>query len=71
MYHVEKNHKNTEIRGKFKRKVPNPIAKSKHIKRIDNNCYFPGLVQTFAYVENGGLILLLKLAKPLTCMKGA
>ena len=33
-----------------------------------NNCHIPGLVQTFAYVENDGLNLVLKLAKPLTSM---
>ena len=35
---------------------------------MDNNCHIPDMVQAFSYVENGGLNLVLKLAKPLTCM---
>ena len=53
-----------------KRKVPNQMAKSnmiKHIKRMDNNCHFPDLVQAFSNVENGGLNLVYS-AKPLACM---
>ena len=47
------------------------MAKSKnktHQKRMDKNCHIPDLVQAFSNVENGGLNLVLKLAKPLTCM---
>ena len=42
--------------------------KFKHIKWRDNNYHIPDLVQAFPYVENGGLNLVLKLAKPLTSM---
>ena len=35
---------------------------------MDNNCHIPDLVQAFSYVDNGGLTLVLKLAKSLTCM---
>ena len=44
-----------------KRKVPNQMAnqKLKHIKRLDNNCYIPDLIQAFSNVENGGLNLVL------------
>ena len=31
------------------RKVPN--LNLKHIKRMDNNCHIPDLVQAFSYVE--------------------
>ena len=31
--------------------------KSSHIKRMDNNCHIPDLVQAYSYVENGGLNL--------------
>ena len=42
--------------------------KFKHIKRMNNNCHTPDLIQAFSNVENGGLNLVFKLAKPLTCM---
>ena len=45
-----------------KRKVPNQLEKHqkfKHIKRMDNNCHIPDLVQAFSNVENGGLNLVL------------
>ena len=29
--------------------------KIKHIKRMDNNCHIPDLVQAFSNIENGGL----------------
>ena len=32
-----------------------------------NNCHIPDLVQAFSYVENGGLNLVLYLAKLLPC----
>ena len=32
---------------------------TKHIKRTDNNCYIPDLVQAFSNVENGSLNLVL------------
>ena len=35
---------------------------------MDNNCNIPDLVQALSYVENGGLNLVLQLAKPFTCM---
>ena len=35
---------------------------------MDNIGHIPDLVQAFSYVENGGLNLVLKLAKPLTSM---
>ena len=35
---------------------------------MENNCHIPDWVQAFSYVENSGLHLVLKLAKPLTCM---
>ena len=35
---------------------------------MDNNCHISNLVQAISYVENCGLNLVLKLAKPLTCM---
>ena len=35
---------------------------------MDNNCHIPDLVQAFSFVENGGLNLVLKLAKSLNCM---
>ena len=28
--------------------------KLKHIKRMDNKCHLPSLVQAYSYVENGG-----------------
>ena len=31
----------------------------KHVKRIDNNCHIPDLVQTFSYAENDGINLVL------------
>ena len=31
----------------------------KHIKRMDNNCHIPDLVQAFSNVENGGLNIVL------------
>ena len=31
----------------------------KHIKRMDNNCHIPDLVQAFSNLENGGLNLVL------------
>ena len=34
---------------------------------MNNNGYIPDLVHAFSYVENGGLNLVLQLAKPLTC----
>ena len=36
-----------------KLKVHNQMAK--HIKRLNNNCHIPDLVQAFTNVENGGL----------------
>ena len=36
--------------------------KFKHIKRMNNNCHIPDLVQAVSYVENGGLNLVLWLA---------
>ena len=51
------NHKITELRVKFNRKVPNHMAKSNdktHLKRMDNNCHIPDLVQAFSNVEHGG-----------------
>ena len=53
-----------------KGKVSNQMAKSKAqiIKRMDNNCHIPDLVQVFSHEENSGLTLVLTLAKPLTCM---
>ena len=43
--------------------------KLKHNSRMDNNCHIPDLVQAFSsYEENNGLNLVLKIAKPLTCM---
>ena len=33
--------------------------KLKHNKRVVSNCHIPDLVQTFSYVENGGLNLVL------------
>ena len=38
---------------------------------MDKNCHIPDLVQAFSNVENGGLNLVLKLAKPLTSMSGS
>ena len=35
---------------------------------MDNSCHILGLVQAFSSAENGGLNLILKLDKPLTCM---
>ena len=35
---------------------------------MDNNCHIPDLLQSFSYVENGGLNLVLNLAKLGTCM---
>ena len=32
---------------------------TKHIKRMDNKCHIPDLVQAFSNVENGGLNLVL------------
>ena len=49
-----------------KRKVPN--QKKKHSKGMDNNCHITDLLQAFFSLENGGWNLVLKLAKPLTCM---
>ena len=39
-----------------KRKVPNQMANQtlKHIKRMDNNCYIPNLMQAFSYEEPRG-----------------
>ena len=31
---------------------------------MDTNCHIPDLEQAFSYVENGGVNLVLKLAKP-------
>ena len=59
------NHKNTELRGNV---IKWQNQKLKHIKRIDNNYHIPDFVQAFSSVENGRLNLVLKLAKPLTCM---
>ena len=41
---------NTEVRGKFIRKVPNEMAKSKpqiHQQRVENNCHISYLEQAF------------------------
>ena len=35
---------------------------------MDNNCHIPDLSQAFYFVENGGLNLVIKLAKPLAFM---
>ena len=35
---------------------------------MENNCHIPDLVQEYPCVENGGLNLVLQLAKPLICM---
>ena len=56
-----------------KRKVPVHMAKSKaqklkHQKRMENKCHIADLVQAFSYVENGGFVLVLWQAKPITCM---
>ena len=53
--------------GKSHMKCKN--QKLKHIKRMDNNCVIPYLVQAFPYVDNAGLNLVLKLDRPLTSMK--
>ena len=52
-------------------KVPNQMAKSllKHIKQMDKYWHIPDLVEAFSYVEHGGLNLVLKLAKPHSCIK--
>ena len=42
--------------------------KLKHIKRMDNSSHIPDFVQAFSYIENGGINLVLKLTKPLTCI---
>ena len=42
------------------------MAKSK--ARMDNNCHIPYLKQAFFNVENGGVNLVLQLAKAITCM---
>ena len=52
--------------GKSLNNGQNP--KLKDIKRMENNCHIPDLVHAFPYVENGALNLVLKLAKPPTCM---
>ena len=38
---------------------------------MDSNCNIPDVVQAFSHVVNGGLNLVLKLDKSLTCMTGA
>lgn len=38
------------------------------MKRMNNICNTPELVHATSYVENGGLKLVIKLAKTLTCM---
>ena len=45
-----------------KRKVCNQMANQmiKHIKRIENNCHIPDLVQAFSNVENGALNLVFR-----------
>ena len=45
--------------------------KLKQVDRMDNNCHISDLEQTFSYVENGRLNLVLKLDKHLTCIIGA
>ena len=35
---------------------------------MDNNCHIPDLVKAFFKEEKGGFNLVLKLAKPTTCM---
>ena len=42
--------------------------KHKHIKRMDNNCHIPHLVQAYSYVKNGTLNLVLKLAQTHICL---
>ena len=37
--------------------VRNQYQKLKHIKRLDNNCHIPDLLQAFSYVETDGLNL--------------
>ena len=59
---VTKKHKKAYRRNtfaKWKTRIQN--KKFKNIKRIDNNCHIPNLVQVFSYVENGGLNLVSKL----------
>ena len=43
-------------------------SKAKTHQSIDNNCQISDLVQTFSDVEKGGLILILEIGEPLTCM---
>ena len=51
--------------GKYLIKWQNQTIK--HIKRIENNCHIPDLVQAYSYEENGGLNLVYS-ARPLTFM---
>ena len=44
------------------------IAKAQTHPTIDINSHIPDSERGFSYVENGGLNLVLKLAKPVTCM---
>ena len=38
---------------------------------MDNDCHITDLIKAFPNVEHGGLNLVLKLSKPLTCMAAA
>ena len=60
----------TELEENSKRKslIKWQNQKLRHIKRMNNNCHIPELVQAFSCVENCGLNLVLKLAKPVTSM---
>ena len=59
---------NSEENSKKKSLIKLQNQKLKYVKRIDSNCHIPDLVQAFSYVGNGGLKLVLKLAKHLTDM---
>ena len=57
--------KKNNFKENSNRKVPCQMTIA---KAHESHCYIPDLVHTFCYVENGGLNLVLWLAKPLTCM---
>lgn len=40
----------------------------KHIYRVENNYHVTDMVQAFLYIENGGLNMVLQLAKTLICL---
>ena len=65
------NHKNTELQGKIQKGnslVKWQNQKLKHIKRMDNKCHIPDMVQALSHVDNGVLNLVLEVAKLLTCI---